>query len=293
MNYGDYSHPRDGFLAYANPSRKQRPVRVAPMEPLTITSTYELTHVYYRKDQDSPEIELLIPWHFGRRALADNSHAFFSRYKTDVETGIERAMLDASKKLLDLAMSLAAPGLSAQEKWALKLLKDVYGSLEPNEDLAHGSREQSLRTLLGIYLGRSHLSTPYDPNPFVFPSDVMLSLRESAFDIQTETGVQGATQAEVAARMALLFYLIDLRLYEWKVEVDVEDADGLFRLESSVTDKTLFFDKTLETCLRTPVFFGTRAERNYVGLRITQFTRRADIEHAKKQHPQVPYSTTW
>ncbi|MBY0321334.1 MAG: hypothetical protein K2X72_21615 [Reyranella sp.] len=286
MNYSDYANPKGSYLDYAKPSRGQSPVRGGTLRPATASSTYEVTHVYYRKDQESPEVELLIPWHFGRRVLADRSYAFFSRYKTDVETGIERAMLEASKMLLDLAMSLAAPELSAMEKLAIKHLKDAYSSLDPHEDLAHGSREQSLRTLLGIYLGRSYLTTPYDPNPFVFPSDVMLSLRESAF-------AENATQAEVAARMALLFHLIDLRLYEWKVEVDVADAESLFKLESSLTDKTLFFDKTLETCLQVPLFFGPKAEPNYVGLRITQLTRHVDVEHAKKKYPQVPYSTSW
>lgn len=293
MNYGDYANPKGGYLDHADPSRDQSPIRGGWLRPVTTGSTYELAHVYYRKDQDSPEVELLIPWHFGRRTLADGSEGFFSRYKTDVETGIERAMLEASKMLMDLAMNMAAPGASAQAKLAMKVLKGAYSSLEPNEDLEHGSREQSLRTLLGIYLGRSHLSIPYDPNPFVFPADVMLSLRESAFEVETEDGVRSATQAEVAARMALLFHLIDLRLYEWKVEVDVEDAKKLFKLESSVTDKTLFFDKTLENCLRAPVYFGAPAEPNYVGLRMTQRTRFVDIDNAKKRYPQVPYNTNW
>lgn len=270
MSYQPYANPEGSYADNANPGR---PEWQGYGQTVPIEFVYDVTHIYYRKDQDSPEVELAIPFHFGMRKLADGSSAYFSRYKTGVETGIEKAMLYGSVGLLE-----QAPGGKA----IASMLKKILPSLEHGTVFSDGSRYQTLRTMLGLFLGNSSLSPPY-ANPWIMPSDIMLSLSENSFSSETVA----------TAQMAAFFYLVDLKLYEWMVDVDLANLDFITSLQTSVTNKQPLLDGLLQACMQMSVGFGPGAKPDYVGLRVTQLTKRADIEHAKKNYPQLPTRTSW
>lgn len=270
MSYQPYAHPDGSYADNANPRRPEWQ-GYGPTVPISVG--YDVTHIYYRKEQDSPEVELVIPFRFGMRTLADGSSAYFSRYKTGVETGIERAMLEGSIYLL---------GTTPAGRAIAPMLKKILPLLEPATEFPDGSRYQTLRTMLGLFLGNSSLSPPY-ANPWIMPSDVMLSLSEDSFSSETVA----------TAQMAAFFYLVDLKLYEWMVDVDLANLDFIKSLQTSVTNKQPLLEGLLQACMQMSVGFGQSAKPDYVGLRVTQLTKRADIERAKRNYPQLPTRTSW